>query len=349
MKKQNVFYKKSEFLFISILILLLNSCKTASPEKAELQNKINIAEEAVDQNDYKSAVKTYIEAIIDAENSVPEKVGSLKKALSRTYIEWSRQLYWEAKTEKSPELFKKAIYLCEKALEINPKYKIKCEVYISKFKKELASLKYKKATSINNLLPDSKERKYKIAVLFQQGEVLRQDKKYMKAKDKFEEILVLDPFHLGAARKIKRIMKTLTEIAQKRREVDETVKMAESEWKNVEPIAAREEAIEIARRETEAGTELKSRLEKCTIDFIEFKDTPLKNAFDYIENKINTALKEDFKFEFKDFSPEDKDFYPVTFRTENIPADAAIEALCDGFNLFPTYAKGSVIIQKRPE
>ena len=338
-----------QFVFYSLLCLFFISCASLTPEKKELNEKIAIAENASSKNNYEVAAKNYIEAVIKAETADPEQVYALKKALSQTYINWSRELYWKAKTEKSPEIFKKAIYICEKALNANPKYKVKCGVYISKFKKELASLKYKKETSINNLIPDSKERNYKIAVLYKQGEILRKDRKFMKARDKFEEILLLDPFNLDATRQISKIMKSVAEVGKKRQEADEIARMAEVEWKYVEPIAKREEAMEMARREAEAGSELQSKLADSRIEIINFKDTPLDKAFNDLEKSIARAIRKDFKFEFKGFSPSDKKFSPVTFKAKKIPADSAIEALCKGFNMYPIYSKDRVIIEQRPE
>jgi len=346
--KKNTNGKWNVLLLSTIVtLLLLNGCATITPEYKQMQDSVKSAEYSIKQNNYKAAAKAYMLAVVTAEDVAPDKVYSLKKSLAQTYIDWSRSIYWKAKTEKSSNLFKKAIYLCEKAAEVHPKYRVKCQIYISKFKKELTSIQYKNRTSVDTLLPDRKERDYKIAILQKQGNTLRREKRYMMAKAKFEEILILDPFNLEATRAIKKIMKTVAEIGKRRGEMDKTAKMAESEWKNVEPIASKEEAMESAKREVEAGVELQSKLAAMKIHKLDFKDTPLDQAMKDLQRTIAKSLGIDFKFEFKGFKPSDPDCPPITFQGTGIPADGAIKAICDGLNMFPIYSKNRIIIEKR--
>jgi tetratricopeptide (TPR) repeat protein len=330
-------------------LLLICGCVTTNPEYQKMQDSVKSAKSAIKQSDYKSAAKAYMQAIVTAEDVAPDKVYSLKKALAQTYIDWSRSIYWKAKTEKSPDLFKKAIYLCDKAAEVHPKYGVKCRTYISKFKKELSSIQYKNRTSVDTLLPDKKEREYKIAILHKQGNTLRREKRYMLAKAKFEEILILDPFNLEATRAIKKIMKTVTEIGRRRAETDKTAKMAEVEWKNVDPIASKEEAMESAKREVEAGVKLQNKLAAMKIHKLNFKDTPFDQVMNSLQKTIAKSLGIEFKFEFKGFKPSDPNCPPITFQGSDVPADGAIKAICNGLNMFPVYSKDHVIIEKRAE
>jgi tetratricopeptide (TPR) repeat protein len=328
-------------------LLLLGGCVTTSPEYRQMEEFIKRAELSADRNNYESAVKEYMQAVVTAEDAAPDNVYTLKKSLAQTYIEWARSVYWKAKTEKSSDLFKKAILLCEKAVEVHPKYRIKCRRYISKFKKELKMIHDKNQTSVDTLLPDKKEKEYKIAILQKQGNTLRREKQYMLAKEKFEKILIIDPFNLEATRSIKKIMKTLAAIGKERREMDQTAKMTEVEWKNVEPIALKEEAMESARREAEAGVKLQNRLALIKIHKLAFKDTPLDKAMEKIEKTISKSLGTDFKFEYQGFKPSDPDCPQITFQGSDIPADGAIKAICDGLDMFPVYSNNKIIIEKK--
>ena len=342
-------YALTRIAGIALSVYFLSGCTSVSPEYQQMQNFVKTAKSAVKNDNYESAAKSYMQAIIAAEDLAPDKVHALKKSLANVYIDWSRSIYWKAKTAKNPDLFKKAVFLCEKAADVHPKYRIRCGIYISKFKKEMTSMKFRNNSSADTLLPDRKEREYKIALLQKQGHTLRREKRYMLAKAKFEEILKIDPFNLNATREIKKIMQTVSQVGKKRQEADQSVKMAEVEWKNVEPIASKEEAMESAERDVEAGTKLQSKLALIKIRKLDFKETPLDQVFNSLQKTISHSLGSDFKFEFKGFKPTDPDCPPITFQAKKIPADDAIKAICDGLKMFPLYFKERAVIEKFPE
>ena len=342
-------YSLTRIAGMAVTVYFLSSCASVSPEYQHMQDSVKTAKSAIKNDDYESAAKSYMQAIIAAEEVAPDKVYVLKKSLANVYIDWSRSIYWKAKTAKNPDLFKKAVFLCEKAVEVHPKYRTKCGIYISKFKKEMKSMKFSNQSSADTLLPDRKEREYKIALLQKQGHTLRREKRYMLAKAKFEEILKLDPFNLDATREIKKIMQTVAEVGEKRQEADQAAKMAEVEWKKIEPIASKEEAMESAEREVEAGAKLQSDLASIKIKKLDFKDTPLDLVFNNLQKTIAHSLGSDFKFEFKGFKPTDADCPPITFQAKEIPADAAIKAICDGLKMFPVYFKERAVIEKFPK
>ena len=352
MKKRFDYLKKLQSLaglaLIMAVLYFLNGCMSVSPEYQLMQNSVKNAEDALKKDNYERAAKAYIQAIITAEDTAPDKVYDLERSLAQTYIAWSRSIYWQAKTEKKPELFTKAIFFCEKAAEVHPKYRVKCMTYISKFKHEMSSMKFKRETSVDTLLPDRRERNYKIAMLQKQGNVLKREKRYMMAKDKFEDILRIDPYNIEATRSIKKIIQQLAEVGKKRNETNEVVTMAENEWKKVESVASKEEAMEAARRDVEAGVKLQNRLSEIKIRQIDFKDEPLDKVFKSLNKTIIRLMHKDFQFEFKGFKPTDPDCPPITFQGKNIPAEGAIKAICNGLNMFPSYGKDTVIIEKLP-
>ncbi len=100
---KNCFAVKSTILIASVLFL--NACVSTTPGKKEMEDMISMAETASKKEDYENAARSYIKAIIAAELADPNKVHSLNKELSQNYIEWSRSIYWKAKSQKSPELY----------------------------------------------------------------------------------------------------------------------------------------------------------------------------------------------------------------------------------------------------
>ena len=332
------------FLFVAVL-LFLAGCAAISPASREIDGVLADARKAVKNDNYKNACLKYIDAAVKAENTLPERVKPIRKELAKTYIQWSRSLYWKAKTENTPEFFEKAIFICGKAAEVYPKYKGKCGNYIDKFRRELASLKYSNLTSVKNIIPDQEERNYNIALLFRQGRELESEGMYGRAKEKYEGVLNLDPFSIEGTRALRRVLKKIAEAGSERAKTEEIARMAEVEWKNVEPTAAKASAAESAARDAEAGMKMRDEMSGVIlVGSVNFKDTPLPKVFSKLEKVISGRLGRKIKIECRGFSPSDKKFPLITFKADKIPADAAVNNVCTPLKLTAQYAKNRIII-----
>ena len=302
------------------------------------------AEHADKVDDYPTAAKRYLDALAIASANNLDSVPELKRKLSDTYINWARTLYWKAKTDKDPAPLAKAIELCGKASEANPRLSRKCDVFIEKFQKDLKSLEYQQTTSLDTIDPHRAERGLKIATLMRQGEAFAKDGQFSKALEKFNDVLALDPYNLQATLNAKKALKEITRIGKERRGVTEQSRNAETEWKNVEAIAKRRAAMEDAARRYDAKNKFDDKIEQTVIKQIVFKDTPLDQALSALEKEIAKALGTNFKFKYQSFSPADnKKWPPITFEAEDIPVKDAIKAICDAMALEATYDMGDTV------
>jgi tetratricopeptide (TPR) repeat protein len=288
------------------------------------------AEKADDADNYPLAAKRYLEALALAEDVTPDKAPQLKRSLADAYVNWARTLYWKAKTEKDPLPMARAIELCRKASEANPRLSRKCDVFIAKFSKDLKSLEYQKATSIDTIDPHRKERLGKVAVLLKQGAVLEKDGQFAQALDKYRETLSIDPYNLTAALRSRQVLKKIEEAGNKRAEADRQGRKADATWKYVDPIEVeRAAAMQDAVREYESESDVRRKLDESGIPNLNFKDTPLATVFSTLAKEISKVTGEKFEFKYKGFNPSDAKWPPITFQASNIPPKDAVKAVCD--------------------
>lgn len=332
------------------LILFLAGCQSPrfgnSPETEKLNFLVEKAEKASQKENYIKAVQCYVDAILEAEEVAPQYVHDVKVDLASVYLDWARSLYWEAKKHHSAKSCYRAINMAERAAEIDPKREVRCRLLIDKLKQELATIKYKNAIDRESLDPNNKARAMKIALLSKQAAIFMESRQFTQSRDRYEEILTIDPYNLEAIRGLKKVMNEIKKAGIARSKAIEAETMAEIEWQYAQVIAEKEKKANQSNSTKEAAENLESKLNNCIIDKIDFKDLPLEEVFNQLENKISKTLN-NFKFEFKEFSPKDKKFPPVSFKCSEIPANEAIKLICQGVGLDFSYSKNSLIIFPR--
>jgi tetratricopeptide (TPR) repeat protein len=335
------------FLLFASLVSQV-SCNSPAPlsgERKTLSRLLADAEKSSSADDYPATAKVLIRALVLSEEVDPSQNRSIRKRLCDTYLDWARSLYWEGKSTNSPGHLEKAVALCSKAVEVYPRSKRRCEVYAARFKSDLNSIRYKKSTALDSLDPGYNERAYKIDVFRKQARVLRNAGDYMRAKDKLEEILRLDPYDIAATRELRVVMKKVAEAGSRRASADTAGRMAEVAWKNVKPIE-REEPEQSAAEPDSAG-DLRVRLENYKLAEIDFKDAPLDEAFAMLEKEVRGSISNSFKLKYKDFSPSDSKWPPITFKAENIPVLAAFKSICDALGLSFSLSNDSIEISPK--
>ena len=244
-----------------------------------------------------------------------KKIQSLNEALIAVYQYWAEDLV--AKAEKVEEMgrdpqadSKEAIEKCDmavkecgdaiKTLSSNPKLG-NPERFNGINKRLLAmrdrlvikgdSLKYKYETSEKFVDPKHADRLYNVDVLFEQGRKLYDDRQYDKARDKFDEILVINPYHVKAIQYIKQISGELYKEGDRRYELTHRERLAEAEWKYVPPIIPRTLSgnKEITGREPipkdEGTSSIQKKLNDIIIDHIEFEDVTIPTVVKYLKNR----------------------------------------------------------------
>lgn len=298
--------------------------ENAVKNEAELRADL-IAEQArnaFESDDYQSARDLYLQAKeIMVKNLGPgvhstKKIQSINEALTAVYQYWAEDLV--AKAEKVEKMGKDPQGDCNEALE-------KCDMAIKEcddavksisstpkvgnltdrfniIRKRLVamrdrlvikrdSLKYKYETSEKSIDPKRDDRLYNIDVLFEQGKKFYDDGQYDKARDKFEEILVINPYHVKAMQYIKQISGILYKEGDKRYELTHRERITEVEWKYVPPIIPRTLSgnKEITGKEPilkdEGTSSIQKKLNDIIIDHIEFEDVTIPTVVKYLKNR----------------------------------------------------------------
>lgn len=298
--------------------------ENAVKNEAELRADL-IAEQArtaFENDDYQNARDLYLQAKeIMVKNLGPgehntKKIQSINEALTAVYQYWAEDLV--TKAEKVEKMGKDPQGDCNEALE-------KCDMAIKEcddavkslaskpkagnltdrfniIRKRLVamrdrlvvkkdSLKYKYETSEKSIDPKREDRLYNIDVLFEQGKKFYDDGQYDKARDKFEEILVINPYHVKAIQYIKQISGILYKEGDKRYELTHRERITEVEWKYVPPIIPRTLSgnKEITGKEPilkdEGTSSIQKKLNEIVIDHIEFEDVTIPTVVKYLKNR----------------------------------------------------------------
>ncbi|MCP4177371.1 MAG: hypothetical protein GY756_06370 [bacterium] len=299
-----------------------------------------------------------------AENNY--KINQLKDALSHVYTSWAKETLNEAEKLAYNDEIQKAINLCNEAKEINPKTKKSADVLIKKFKNRLKYNKYKEETSEKKLAPKLKEQSYNISVLYEQGKKLFHRKLYTQAKDKFEELLLIDPYNIDTIQYIRRINVKIYEAGKYRSEVTSTERQSEVEWEKLSPVISRTlkgNRVDLANskilKKTDELSPIRKKLDNIIIKHISFEEVPIDTAVLFLKREsqkldpdgigINFFLRlspaeipqseegdsqENWDEEsVAEEEVEPADQYVITIVLDNVPMIKAIEYVCKAADL----------------
>ncbi len=297
-----------------------NAVKNESELRADL-----IAEQArtaFEKDDYQNARDLYLQAKeIMVKNLGPgehnnKRIQSINEALAAVYQYWAENLVGRADTVekmgKDPQAAcNEAIEKCDmaikecdeavKSLSSTPKMENLIKRFNAISKRLLAmrdrlvirkdSLKYTYETSEKFVDPKKDDRLYNIDVLFEQGRKFYNDRQYDKARDKFEEILVINPYHVKAIQYIKQISGELYKEGDRRYELMHRERITEVEWKYSPPIIPRTLSgnKEITGKDPilkdEGTSSIQKKLNDILIDHIEFEDVTIPTVVKYLKNR----------------------------------------------------------------
>ena len=202
------------------------------------------AAKAYQGGEYQKAIDLYLQAIkifdkLGSDPTVLKKKESCKLAISKAYYYWAEKLYFDAQASADAKRYDQAIKLCENAAEMWPAAKGRMEEAIARFKKLKASAEYEEKVSPDVVDSGRNARLYSIEVLLKQGDVFYADAQWDKARDKYEEVMSIDPFNVKAMDAIRRINLKLLEAGKRRTGVSRAEYIAETEWKMLTPLVPR--------------------------------------------------------------------------------------------------------------
>ncbi|HJO92226.1 MAG TPA: hypothetical protein QF753_02400 [Victivallales bacterium] len=294
------------------------------------------------------------------------KINQLKEALSHVYTSWAKETLKKAERLAHNDEIDKAINLCKEAKEINPKLNSAANKLISKFQNKLEYNKYKEKTSPKKLAPDLKENSYNINVLYEQGKKLFNKKLYSQAKDKFNELLLIDPFNINTIQYIRRINVKIYEAGKYRSEVTQTERQSEIEWEKLSPVISRTlkgNRVDFAEskilKKTDELSPIRKKLNSIIIKHISFEEVPIDTAVLFLkresqkldpdgiginfflrlssaetpqtEESSNEASWDEEEEAEEELEPAEQ--YVITIVLDNVPMIKAIEYVCKAAGL----------------
>lgn len=254
---------------------------------------------AFEHEEYDVAVDAYVDVlkllesdVVDGE--VPEanqrKIAEVQKMISSSYYYWSRKIFNEAEKTAQNGLYDEAIEKCEEAIRIYPLSEPIMRKTIDEYTLMKASAQYKKDTSEDELLPEAKNREKRISVLIRQGQTFYNTQQWNKAQEKFNQVIILDPYNITAIDYLRRIYLHESQVGQRRQGVVFLEREAEAIWKMISPIPTGSETSDdvvsddIKVKEDNIGTTQK-KLNDIIIDRIDFEEVSITQVVQFLKHK----------------------------------------------------------------
>lgn len=264
----------------------------------QIDSKANLmvkaANKAYFSKDYKAAISKYLQAIellksASATQSeyFTSKIAACKEQIYRSYYYWARNTAMIANKLGQEKQFNKAIAMCKEAIKIYPPCKKRMEASIAELQKQQKTVQYHNAATVNKLLPDKADKEYNIQIMLKQGDAYLKAKKYYKARDKYEQILLLDPYQLEAIARLRIANTHLTKTGEIRHRAATKERIAEVAWKSVLPIkpstvADEDKTINGPILKVTSNDAIIKKLKNIIIPKIIFEDVSLPAAINHL-------------------------------------------------------------------
>lgn len=267
----------------------------------EIESKANKAmTEANDEfvkNHYKEAVDKYLEAIkqmkeiSDDDNKFFKKrIDQCKEQISKSYYYWSMDMAMEAEKLGQAKKISEAIELCKEAIKIYPPCKKKMDEKIARFERMQKTTERRNQSSESSVVPGKDEQEYSTQVLLKQAKVLYDAKDYAGAKNKYEQVLLTDPYQDEAIQGLRATNIRIEKVGAQRNFNMYHETTAEVAWKWATPITAENTAENKELLEKPVSKELtenkiQQKLNSIKIPRLDFEDVTIPTAIKYLREQ----------------------------------------------------------------
>jgi tetratricopeptide (TPR) repeat protein len=260
----------------------------AAREKNEISadRDVVLAAKAFEENRYEEAVSLYLSAKGKLEKTsnlssyIDAKIKNINQNIAVVYHYWARSIAEQAEKEVNEKSFNKAIKNCAEAVKMDPTLSKKIERLLKRIEKQKKVTKYRSVTDEAVVDGNKKDRLYQIDILMAQGRKLYAQKLWHRAREKFEEVLILDPYNITAVEKIKKLTKKMYKAGVERYETTRQERYAETEWKQTTPLIPRslepESQAPTPILRNVAGTQIQKKLDEIMIEHMEFEDASIR-------------------------------------------------------------------------
>jgi general secretion pathway protein D len=244
-------------------------------------------QEALDS--YRKA-EEYLKQTSKSEKRVLRKLDQIRQAKYEVNADWAESIAEEAAKSANAQRFDEAIEKCRAAAAVDPTKKADMDTEIKRLQAMKKRAEFRNATADGNVDVGRREREYDNGVLFEQGKVFYNNRRYADARDCFEQMLVKDPFDLRAVRYLRQISKALLAIADEKRTTMVEERLAEVRWKwndAVTPLLAgpAAQAGGQAVRKGEADYGVRAKLANIIIPKIEFEEATIAQVVAFLKKR----------------------------------------------------------------
>lgn len=264
--------------------------------EARADKSMNEANNFFIKNQYKDAIDKYLEAVaslqqIGAENKFfKKKIDKCKEQISQAYYYWAMDIGMEADKKEHAKEFDEAIKMCKNAIEMYPPCKKKMEDRIAYYEKMKSTVTRRNQTKDETLLPDKKDQDYNIQVMLKQAKTLLDNKQLDQAKNKYEQVLVLDPYQDEAVNGLRSVNIKMSKTGEERGLDTFKERIAEVEWKWATPIqpeaaTGNKDVIEKPVVKETSENKIQQKLKSIVIPRIDFEDVTVPTAIKYLREQ----------------------------------------------------------------
>ncbi len=228
---------------------------------------------------YRAAVKLLAPA--GGGSKFSEKIDFCRKRIADCYYQMAEDAMKSADELATSYDFEAAIKKCEDAVEFCPERREELLDRIEFYKKRREAAVARESVNIHKLEPNFAAQEYQVQLLLEQGIALVKRDEFMKARRKFEQVLLIDPYNEAAMQNLMGINVRLGKIAEGRVNATARHMIGQVEWAAAIPIVA----------EAPAGTgenQIDEPVEKVEEDVLEKRLRNIKLANFVLYDNLQT-------------------------------------------------------------
>lgn len=351
-------------------------------QEMEIDRKVARALKFRQTGEYDKAVDLYLEARKDLEqfyavhklDRIKKKIVSCTEAVARIYFSWAQKLYFEAEKLAEESKYNEAIDKCRKAIELHPASKEKLEKIITAYELKRDGLAYKNKLKEADI-PESDARN--IQLLLRQGGQFYKTGQWDKARNKYQEVIILDPYNEEAISQLHKVSLKLMEAGKMRQQLMRKARVAAAQWEQVIPLIRLDSSSSMPAEQggvAKSGSEAKIRdkLRNIIVDVVNFEEVPVPIAINFLREKskagdpekigVNFVLRGKINEVFQNSEEkaaggnetvtagndakesQDSEVRPVILNVTNEPLETVLDYICKFANLRYRVDENAVVI-----
>jgi len=320
-------------------LMILTACAGISGPEADAWRDYRAGRHA-------AAVERY-DALMSAATTEEER-HRIAARLADVYYDWALTTAAATGADGGTAGYAEAVARCRRAAELDPGRRRKFDAAAEKFSRELRTAEYTQTVAPERLDPGAATRRRDIATLMKQAETLCASSRWMAAEDKYRAVLALDPYHAGAVAGLHRVARESRRSARERRHADDDTRLAEAEWRYVQPPDSTpgNNTGVTPPPEPAAPPSLEQRLDAIVFGQLDFAETPLDEVIAGLAKASCLPEAPDgVRFRYERMDPADPAWPTVTLCADEVSLRQALDAICPAVGVTWTIRDETIVLQ----